>query len=74
MQNTLTICEISYGSKKEAVMHFAKRDETPVRLWESEFDKIRQYIQKPIDGEHWCEKIEIKIPNPLLQVQVEIFV
>ena len=73
MQNTLTICEISYGSRKEAVVHFAKQDKMPLRHRESNFDKIWQYIQKPIDDEHRCEKIEIKIPNPLLQVQVEIF-
>ena len=71
MQNTLTICEISYGSKKEAVIRFAKQDKTPVTLKKSEFDKIREYIQKPIGDEDWCERIEIKIPNLLLQVQIE---
>ena len=71
MQNTLTLCEISYGSKKEAVIRFAKQDKTPVILKGSEFDKIREYIQKPRGDEDWCERIEIKMPNLLLQVQIE---
>ena len=71
MQNNLTICEISYGPKKEAVIHFAKRGKMPIKLKERKFDKMTEFIEKPTDDEHWCERIEIKIPNPLLQVWIK---
>ncbi|KAL9963713.1 hypothetical protein ACROYT_G027246 [Oculina patagonica] len=71
MQTTQTICEISYGPRKEAVIHFAKRSR-PRTLTGSRFDRIKKYIEKPLEDEPWCEKIEIKIPNPLLEGGVVI--
>ena len=71
MQNTLTICEVSYGCKKQAVIHFAKRGKTPIKLEGTEFGKMREYVEKPTDDDNWCEKIEIKIPHPLLKVWIE---
>ena len=68
MQSTLTICEISYGRKKQAVIHFAKRGIPSLKLEGKDFDKIQEYVEKPIDDDNWCEKIEIKIPHPLLKV------
>ena len=68
-QNTLTVCEISYGAKREAVIHFDKPEIKPIKLQENKFFEIKQYIEKPTDDKQWCKKIEIKIPNPLLQVQ-----
>ncbi|KAL9963715.1 hypothetical protein ACROYT_G027249 [Oculina patagonica] len=72
MQNTHTICEISYGPKKEAVIHFAKHSKPSCTLKESKFDRIKKYIEKPLEDEQWCERIEIKIPNPLLEGGVVI--
>ena len=71
LQNTLTICEISYGPRKEAKIHFNKYKpgEEPIRLKGKEFDQMRKYIEQPVDGERRCEKIEIKINNALLKVQ-----
>ena len=71
LQNTLTICEISYGPRKEAKIHFDKYKpgEEPIRLKGKEVDLIRKYIEQPVDGERRCEKIEIKINNALLKVQ-----
>lgn len=69
LQNTLTICEISYGPRKEAVIHFDKPGEAPIRLKGREFDRKREYIEQSVDGERRCKKIEIKIPNALLKVQ-----
>ncbi|KAJ7392751.1 hypothetical protein OS493_010406 [Desmophyllum pertusum] len=71
-QNTLTICEISYGVEKEAVVHFSKQSKPSKILKESEFDKIKEYIEKPKEDEHWCERIEIKIPSPFLKGGVVI--
>ena len=70
LQNTYTICEISYGPRKEAVIHFSKEDS--LELEESEFDKIQQFIEQPLPAEddNRCERIEIKIPNQLLEVQM----
>ena len=71
-QNTHTICEISYGTRKEAVLHFSKASK-PVRIIiENTFAEIKDYIETPVEDEHWCKKIEIKIPNPLLKVQKNI--
>ena len=67
-QSTLTICEISYGVTEEAVLHLANRSKPSRVLTGDRFDKYKDYIQKPIEDENWCEKIEIKIPNPLLKV------
>ena len=72
MQNTHTICEISYGSRKEAVLHFSKQTKPSLPLKENKFHKIKEYIEKPLEDEHWCERIEIKIPNRLLEVQLQI--
>lgn len=69
LQNTLTICEISYGPRKEALIHFDKPEGVPIRIKEREFDRIKQFIQQPVDGERRCEKIEIKIKNELLKVE-----
>ena len=69
LQTTLTICEISYGAKKEAVIHFAKPGKAHVRLEEKKFDRLQEYITKPLDNELHCKKIEIKIRNALLKVQ-----
>ena len=54
-------------------MNFNKQGKTPLLLKESKFDKIREYIEKPTDDDQWCNKIEIRIPNPLLKVQIEIW-
>jgi len=72
LQNTLTICEISYGAKQEAVIHFKKSSFK--KLEDTKFDALKQYVEKPTDEEDWCEKIEIKIPNPLLKVIYKILV
>ena len=71
LQNTLTICEISYGLRKEAKIHFDKYKpgEEPIRLKGKDFDRMRKYIEQPVDGERRCKKIEIKINNALLKVQ-----
>ena len=71
LQNTLTICEISYGPRKEAKVNFDKYKpgEEPIRSKGKEFDLMRKYIEQPVDGERRCEKIEIKINNALLKVQ-----
>ena len=71
-QNTNTICEISYGPTKEAVIHFLNTSEPALVLKKSKFDKVKRYIEKPAQNEPWCEKIEIKIPHPLLKVQNKI--
>ena len=68
-QNTLTICEVSYGPAEEAVLHFANRRKPPRVLTGDTFDKFKYYIQEPIENENWCEWIEIRIPNPLLKVK-----
>ena len=68
-QNTLTVCEISYGAEREAVIHLNDPEMKPIKLQENKFDVIKKYIEKPTDDKQWCKKIEIKIPNPLLQVQ-----
>ena len=68
MQNTFTICEISYGRNKQAVIHFAKRGKPSLQLEGTEFSKMQEYVEKPTDDDNWCEKIEIKIPHPLLKV------
>ena len=70
MQNTLTICEISYGPTKQAVVHFAKRSKPSRVLEEKKFHKIKEYVEKTVEDENWCERIEIKIPNPLLEVTI----
>ena len=71
LQNTLTICEISYGPMKEATIHFDKYKpgEDPIRLKGKDFDRMWKYIEDPVDGERRCKKIEIKIDNELLKVQ-----
>lgn len=71
LQNTLTICEISYGPKKEAKIHFDKYKpgEEPIRLKEKDFHLMREYIVQAVDSERRCEKIEIKINNALLKVK-----
>ena len=71
LQNTLTICEISYGPSKEAKIHFDKYKpgEEPIKLKGKDFDLMRKYIEQTVDGERQCEKIEIKINNALLKVQ-----
>ena len=69
LQNTLTICEISYGRSKEAVIHFDKPEEAPIRIKEKVFDRMQEYIQQPDHGERRCKRIEIKIPNALLKVE-----
>ena len=69
LENTLTICEISYGQRKEAKIHFDKPGEEPIRLKKEAFDLMRKYIKQPVDGERRCEKIEITIKNELLKVQ-----
>ncbi|XP_022802296.1 uncharacterized protein LOC111339834 [Stylophora pistillata] len=71
-QSTLTICEISYGAIKEAVLHFANRRGLSLVLTGQRFDKYKDYIKKPIEDENWCEKIEIRIPNLLLKGGVVI--
>ena len=71
LQNTLTICEISYGAKQEAVIHFK---ESSFKLEDTKFDALKQYIENPTNDEDECEKIEIKIPNPLLKVIYKILV
>ena len=53
-QNTLTICEISYGAAQEAVLHFANRPKSRHVLTGDEFDKYKDYIQKPIEDKNWC--------------------
>ena len=68
-QNTLTICEISYGAAQEAELHLANRPKSRHVLTGNEFDKYKDYIQKPIEDKNWCEWIEIRIPNPLLKVE-----
>lgn len=72
IQNTHTICEISYGQTKEAVIHFFNTSKPARVLNESKFDKIKRYIEKPVQNEPLCKRIEIKIPNPLLKVQNKI--
>ncbi|KAM7448138.1 hypothetical protein ABFA07_003866 [Porites harrisoni] len=72
LQNTLTICEISYGAKREAVIHFGNREKTSLRLGDIKSDTLKQYIQKPTNDKDWCKKIEIKIPNSLLKGGVVI--
>ena len=67
-QNTHTICEISYGERKEAVLHFSKRSKSTRTINENKFTKIKEYIEKPVEDENWCKRIEIKIPNSLLKV------
>jgi len=71
-QNTHTICEISYGPTKEAVIHFFNKSKPARILNESNFHKIKRYIEKPVQNEPWCKRIEIKIPNPLLKGGVVI--
>jgi len=71
-QNTHTICEISYGPTKEAVIHFFDTSKPPRILDESKFAKIKRYIEKPVQNEPWCQRIEIKIPNLLLKGGVVI--
>ena len=68
LQNTLTICEISYGAKQEAVIHFGNKEKTSLRLGDIKSDTLKQFIEKPTNDEDWCEKIEIKTPNSLLKV------
>ena len=68
-QNTLTICEISYGEAKKAVLHFANGRKSPRVLTGDKFYKYKDYVKKPIEDENWCEWIEIRIPNPLLKVK-----
>ena len=68
-QNTLTICEVSYGPAQEAVLHFANRRKPPRVLTGDIFHKFKYYIQEPRENENWCEWIEIRIPNPLLKVK-----
>ena len=68
-QNTLTICEVSYGPAEEAVLHFANRGKPPRVLTGDIFHKFKYYIQEPRENENWCEWIEIRIPNPLLKVK-----
>ena len=72
-QNTLTICEVSYGPAKEAVLHFANRRKPHNVFTGNIFDKFKYYIQNPIDDDNWCERIEIRIPNPLLKVKKKTF-
>ena len=68
-QNTLTICEVSYGPAKEAVLYFANRRKPHNVFTGNIFDKFKYYIQNPIEDDNWCERIEIRIPNPLLRVK-----
>ena len=68
-QNTLTICEISYGAAKNAVLYFANGRKSPRILAGDKFYKYKDYVQKPIEDENWCEWVEIRIPNPLLKVK-----
>ena len=72
LQNTLTICEISYGAKQETVIHFARQETPSLILRNIKSDTLKQYIEKPTNDKDWCEKIEIKIPNPLLKVSYKI--
>ena len=68
-QNTLTICKISYGEAKKAVLHFANGRKSPRDLTGDKFYKYKDYVKKPIEDENWCEWIEIRIPNLLLKVK-----
>ena len=68
MQSTHTICEISYAAKKEAVIHFSEHSKPPLKIRESKFGMIKEYIEKSLEDENWCKRIEIKIPNQLLKV------
>ena len=68
-QNTLTICEISYGAAKNAVLYFANGRKSPRILAGDKFYKYKDYVQKPIEDENWGEWVEIRIPNPLLKVK-----
>ena len=75
IQNTYTICEISYGAKRKAVIYFAKPEKTPLKLKYINVNTIKQYIEKQTDDEHEkIEKIEIMIPNPLLEVKLNCLV
>ena len=68
LENTFTICEISYGAKQEAVIHFARQGTPSLKLRNIKSDTLKQYIEKPTNDKDWCKKIEIKIPNSLLKV------
>ena len=69
MKNTLTICEVSYGPVKEAVLHFANRRKPCDVFTGDTFDEFKYYVQNPIEDDNWCERVEIRIPNPLLKVK-----
>ena len=68
-QNTLTICEVSYGPAEEAVLHFANRHKSQNTFTGKTFENFKYYIQNSIEDDNWCERIEIRIPNPLLKVK-----
>ena len=52
------------------MVHFAKRSKPSRVLKEKKFHKIKKYVEKPVEDENRCERIEIKIPNPLLEVTI----
>ena len=62
------MCEISYGAKQEAVLHFGNEEKTSRTLGDIKSDTLKQFIEKQTNDEDWCKKIEIKTPNSLLKV------
>ena len=73
IKNTLTICEVSYGPAKAAVLHFANRRKPYYVFTGDTFDNFKYYVQNPIEDDNWCEWVEIRIPNPLLEVKKKTF-
>ncbi|KAJ7392765.1 hypothetical protein OS493_010420 [Desmophyllum pertusum] len=45
MQNTLTICEISYGARKEAVVHFSKQSKPPKILRRASLTRLKSTLK-----------------------------
>ena len=67
----MTTCEISHGSEKEIVLHFSNKSEHKRILKGGNIeDQIKEYIQKSTKDEDWCKKIEIMLPNTLLEVRM----
>ena len=50
------------------MIHFSKSSKPARILHENKFAKIKEYIEKPVQDEDSCKRIEIKIPNLLLKV------
>ena len=70
-KETMTTCEISHGSEKEIVLHFSNKSEHKRILKGGNIeDQIKEYIQKSTKDEDWCKKIEIMLPNTLLEVRM----